>query len=402
MEGSTKREVKEATLAREAFLRTGGTTEKTLKSVVSKMNFGCPVHTDAFSDALIIRGADRPGVRGKMVQRISLRVDKAVLDIPSLLPEKADELPSDTPRETASLAAFSAYDLPSVAALVRYFHAAAGYPVKTTWLQAIKAGNYASWPGLTYNNAARYCPTADATIKGHMVQGRQGVRSTKPQRAPAPAPLPTPATAPAPATDERSNELHIRVEHISRLYTDDTGRFPVRSRSGNQYIMVAYHCDSGAILACPFKSRKDTHRLEAYNSIMRRLKSKGLHVDLQILDNEASVPVGLSHPPGRNDPQLPEASTSQPRHLSLGILPRALQLRRNAPRSTGRPPHRTQQTWLTKIVGLSGRRRMERRRLHGPLSLPAICGQIDARGAGHRYLRLPPSQPGAAAADGTR
>ena len=31
--------------------------------------------------------------------------------------------------KTVSLAAFSAYDLPSVAALVRYFHAAAGYPV---------------------------------------------------------------------------------------------------------------------------------------------------------------------------------------------------------------------------------------------------------------------------------
>ncbi|KAL7553693.1 hypothetical protein ACHAWF_017003 [Thalassiosira exigua] len=52
--------------------------------------------------------------------------------------------------------------------------------------------------------------------------------------------------------------------------------------------MVAYHCDSSAILACPFKSRKDRHRLEAYNSIMCRIKSKGLHVDLQILDNEAS------------------------------------------------------------------------------------------------------------------
>ena len=32
----------------------------------------------------------------------------------------------------------SVYDLPSVDALVRYMHAAAGFPVKSTWLKAIK------------------------------------------------------------------------------------------------------------------------------------------------------------------------------------------------------------------------------------------------------------------------
>ena len=69
----------------------------------------------------------------------------------------------------ASLGAYSAYDLPIVAAQVRYLHATAGFPVKDTWLRSIKAGNYATWPGLTYNNAAKYCPDTDATIMGHMV-----------------------------------------------------------------------------------------------------------------------------------------------------------------------------------------------------------------------------------------
>ena len=66
-------------------------------------------------------------------------------------------------------------------ALVVYFHAAAGYPVRDTWLKAIKAGNYDSWPGLTYINTTKYCPLADETIKSHMVQTLQGVRSTKPK-----------------------------------------------------------------------------------------------------------------------------------------------------------------------------------------------------------------------------
>ncbi|KAL7533613.1 hypothetical protein ACHAWF_004560 [Thalassiosira exigua] len=86
----------------------------------------------------------------------------------------------------------------------------------------------------------------------------------------------------------QSNELHIKVEPIGKLYTDDCGRFPIRSRRGNQYIMVAYQCDLNVILMfmCPFKAQKDKHRLEAYNAIMERLQQRGHSVALQILDND--------------------------------------------------------------------------------------------------------------------
>ena len=50
--------------------------------------------------------------------------------------------------------------------------------------------------------------------------------------------------------------------------------------------MIAFHTPTNAILVAPFKSRKDTHRLEAYNSIIQSLKTRNHHVDLQILDNE--------------------------------------------------------------------------------------------------------------------
>eukprot|EP00957_Ditylum_brightwellii_P002469 189716-Ditylum_brightwellii.AAC.1 len=62
----------------------------------------------------------------------------------SLLPKPEDVTPiKDSPgTNNMSLAAFSVYDLPSVEALIRYFHAAAGFPVRDTWLKAIKAGNY--------------------------------------------------------------------------------------------------------------------------------------------------------------------------------------------------------------------------------------------------------------------
>ena len=67
-------------------------------------------------------------------------------------------LPDNNPQQETTLNAFSAYDLPSVEALVIYFHAAARYPVRSTWLRAIEAGNFASFPGLTLANAMRVCP----------------------------------------------------------------------------------------------------------------------------------------------------------------------------------------------------------------------------------------------------
>ena len=75
---------------------------------------------------------------------------------------------------------------------------------------------------------------------------------------------------------------------ISTLYTDDTRRFPIRSHSGNQYLMVAYHCDTNAILIDPFQTQEDHHRILAYTRIMNRLKTRIHVVDHQVLDNEAS------------------------------------------------------------------------------------------------------------------
>ena len=87
----------------------------------------------------------------------------------------------------------------------------------------------------------------------------------------------------------QTKELHIWYQPIGKIYTDDFGRLPIRSRSGNEYIMIAYHCDSNTILQAPFVNRKYKHSIRAYNSIMRRLPKNGHRVDVQILDNEVSA-----------------------------------------------------------------------------------------------------------------
>ena len=52
--------------------------------------------------------------------------------------------------------ALNAHNLPSVGMLVHYLHDAAAFPVKSTWLAAIKASNFASWSGLNYANASKF------------------------------------------------------------------------------------------------------------------------------------------------------------------------------------------------------------------------------------------------------
>ena len=144
--------------------------------------------------------------------------------------ENLPRMPNTAHRTT--LEVYSAYDLPSFQALIHYFHVAVRYPVRSKWLTSISYGNYSSWPGLTLTNTTHYFPLSKDTIIGHLVQKRQVVRSTKPK---------IPATSsPVPQLPQvRSDELHIQVTPISKLYTDDTGRFPVHVHSGNQYIMIS-------------------------------------------------------------------------------------------------------------------------------------------------------------------
>ena len=79
------------------------------------------------------------------------------------------------------------------------------------------------------------------------------------------------------------------TEPISKLYTADMGRFPVRFRSGNSLLMLSYHVDTNVILVEPFKSHHKRHRLTAADRIMTRLTKRIHGVDLQILDNKCSA-----------------------------------------------------------------------------------------------------------------
>ena len=144
--------------------------------------------------------------------------------------------------------AFSAYSLPRVEALVQYLHATAGFPIKSTWLATIKAGKYVMWKGLTFYNTDKYFPESRETIKVHMVQTHQGVCSTKPKPTKsAPAEVATTETPVPLLPGILSIKIHIYEEPIRKMYTNDFGQFPIKVRSGNQYIMIKCNCDTNII-----------------------------------------------------------------------------------------------------------------------------------------------------------
>ena len=60
------------------------------------------------------------------------------------------------------------YELPSIGQTIRYLHAAAGYPVKATWLKAIRNGNYNTWPLITVATVSKHFPESEETQLGHM------------------------------------------------------------------------------------------------------------------------------------------------------------------------------------------------------------------------------------------
>jgi hypothetical protein len=75
--------------------------------------------------------------------------------------------------------AMNVYELPSTKEVVRFQHAALGFPTKATLLTSIRNNNLVTFPGMTTNNIGKFFPESDESQRGHMKQTRQGVRSTK-------------------------------------------------------------------------------------------------------------------------------------------------------------------------------------------------------------------------------
>jgi hypothetical protein len=134
--------------------------------------------------------------------------------------------------ETKQVQCNHAHDNSNQKDLMNYLHAACFSPVKSTWITAIKNGNFISWPGLTEQAVESHLSKSTSTTKGHLNQQRQNARTTK-------------VKDPKVIVTEPDLDHGIKTQFIyattidaGLIYTDQTGRFPVVSSKGNKYIMI--------------------------------------------------------------------------------------------------------------------------------------------------------------------
>jgi hypothetical protein len=178
------------------------------------------------------------------------------------------------------------YELRNTGASVHYLHKAMFSPTKSALLQAIKNGHLVTWPGLTEEAINKHLKLTPATAMGHMNKRRQNIRSTSK------TPITT-AIGDVPTTDinlgTKTHLVYAVLVDQGQLYTDLTGKFPVRSSKGNYYVMVCYVYECNYVKVFPMKSRSASEWVKAYDHIHQELTAKGFKPKLQTLDNEASA-----------------------------------------------------------------------------------------------------------------
>ena len=216
--------------------------------------------------------------------------------------------------------------------LAIFHHTSICAPVAQTLVLAIKKIFFITFPGLTPDLISKNLPVSEETEMGHMNQERQGLQSTSKnnkqkdatvdhtstideQFPPSdhlvkqpllntfvPDPVPSNTFSHSEQMDEdyhpQSDTPNVKTNNA--LYTlisskegegfmDLTGRFPYRSASGHEYIMVAYNYDANAILATPVKNRDAKTLADAWERLNDKFKECGVNPETYIIDNECST-----------------------------------------------------------------------------------------------------------------
>ena len=201
---------------------------------------------------------------------------------PTVTPTDMDE---HLPEGTIAIAN-NVYELPSIRAGVRFMHAVCGFPVQSTWLEAIRNNHYVGWPLLSVTNVNKHYPDTVETPRGNLNQSPAGTRSTKPK----PKLLPKGSEPDlAKAFNKKEHDVYIEVyEPKDTIHSNQTGKFLVQSRAGHNYIMAMVHVNTNAVLAEPMMSRSAAEMIRAYRALLEKLRRAGFVPKKHILDNECS------------------------------------------------------------------------------------------------------------------
>ena len=209
------------------------------------------------------------------------------------------DLPSPT---TVSLTEESSYYASAVihhendSQIVHFDHATLGAPALSIFIKASRWEYLDCFPQLTVQKIRRNKPHIVANSLGHLDQTRKNYRSTK-------RPIKSPLTAIAPATaapiaietdsfptveSTTTNVIYTWIERTHKNFMDSSGRFPVQSRAGNEYVLAMYNYDGNYIHVETMKRGKGRLR-DAYKRGHAFFTTHGCQPKFERLDNETST-----------------------------------------------------------------------------------------------------------------
>jgi hypothetical protein len=191
----------------------------------------------------------------------------------------------ETPQSNYKNACHHAHETSNLKELINYLLATEFSPVKSTWIKAIKNGNFSSWPGLTEHAVEKHLSKSTAIVKGHLNQQRMFARSTQPKK----EPECTMASESNVDDGIKTKCIYAAVVDAGQIYTDQTCRYPVISSRGSVSIMVLYEYDGNDIMAEPIKNNKSAELFRSFQVMEQKMTSRGLKPKLMTLDNEEST-----------------------------------------------------------------------------------------------------------------
>ena len=195
-----------------------------------------------------------------------------------------DEFTSSLPSASCN----NAYKADTDTEFVAFVHACFGYPTQSTFLHATRMGWLSEFPRLTAAMVSAHPPHAIATAQGHLDQSRQVKKKRRGRSTRARASVPS---APHPDTVEEElfddPDICVKTYDLNEpIHADLTAKFPVVSRKGNQYLLVA--CWHGYCHFEPMPSRTATSYVHAYTKVLAFFRGLGHTPTILRLDNETS------------------------------------------------------------------------------------------------------------------
>lgn len=192
-------------------------------------------------------------------------------------------------KESCSMAYQTRVNLETDRDRVAFAHATMGSPPFSRFLKAIKAG-FIDIAGVTYDMAKHNPIKSEATAKGHLDQARSNFRSTKGGEVEEEE-----EEVEEEERDKKGMQRSIRCVTKSvkewtdtgKFSADSTGKFPVESDEGDNYILVMVHEGTGYIQLLAMKKKAEVS-MKIQEGI-KKFEERGAMTDTIFMDNELSA-----------------------------------------------------------------------------------------------------------------